>query len=112
LRAGDFLVSDIREWLVQQKYRCSEIGVIYDDKATALKRSATAPGSFLCGSKESLKPPAFPQNGSREHEVTNKRITEDIVIDLGEGDKIVGIEILDASKRVENPRSLEYAVAG
>jgi uncharacterized protein YuzE len=37
----------------------------------------------------------------REHEVINKRITEDIVIDLGEGDKIVGIEILDASKHLD-----------
>jgi uncharacterized protein YuzE len=25
---------------------------------------------------------------------------------------IVGIEILDASKRMENPRSVEYSVAG
>lgn len=33
-------------------------------------------------------------------EVTNKRISEDIVFDLGEGEIIVGIEILDASKHV------------
>jgi len=30
----------------------------------------------------------------------NKRVSEDIVLDLGEGDRIVGIEILDASKRL------------
>jgi uncharacterized protein YuzE len=30
------------------------------------------------------------------HEVINKRVSEDI----GEGDKIVGIEIMDASKRL------------
>jgi uncharacterized protein YuzE len=28
-----------------------------------------------------------------------------------DGNNIVGMEILDASKRIENPRSLEYAVA-
>lgn len=32
------------------------------------------------------------------HQVTNKRISEEIVLDLGEDGKIVGIEILDASK--------------
>lgn len=33
-------------------------------------------------------------------EVINKRVTEDIVLDIGKDDKIVGIEILDASKHV------------
>lgn len=37
---------------------------------------------------------------SEEQEVTNKRITEDIVLDLGSDDKIVGIEIMEASKHV------------
>lgn len=32
--------------------------------------------------------------------VTNIQVTEDIVLDIGDGDKIVGIEILDASKHV------------
>lgn len=32
--------------------------------------------------------------------VTNIQVTEDIVLDMGEGDKLVGIEILDASKHV------------
>jgi uncharacterized protein YuzE len=32
--------------------------------------------------------------------VINKRLSEDIVLDVGEGDIIVGIEILDASKRL------------
>ena len=36
----------------------------------------------------------------RKQDVLNKRITEDIVLDMGEGDRIVGIEILDASKHV------------
>lgn len=38
-------------------------------------------------------------------EVINKRVTEDIILDIGADDKIVGIEILDASKHV-NLKSL------
>ena len=38
-------------------------------------------------------------------EVINKRVTENIVLDIGADDKIVGIEILDASKHV-NLKSL------
>ena len=34
----------------------------------------------------------------RPQEVINKRVSEDIVLDLGEDNRIVGIEILDASK--------------
>jgi len=33
-----------------------------------------------------------------------------VIIDYDKDGNIVGIEILDASKRVENPRSVEYAV--
>lgn len=36
----------------------------------------------------------------RKQQVTNKRIAGDIVLDLGEDDRIVGIEILDASEHV------------
>ncbi len=32
--------------------------------------------------------------------VSNKRVNEDIVLDLGEDGKIVAIEILDASKQI------------
>jgi uncharacterized protein YuzE len=35
-----------------------------------------------------------------------------VIIDYDKDGNIVGIEILEASKRVENPRALEYAVAG
>ena len=35
-----------------------------------------------------------------------------VIIDYDKGGNIVGLEVLEASKRVENPRSLEYAVAG
>lgn len=36
--------------------------------------------------------------------VTNRRITEDIVLDIDGQDKLVGIEILDASKNVNLER--------
>jgi len=36
----------------------------------------------------------------RKQQVMNRRLAEDIVLDVGEDDKIVGIEILDASKRL------------
>jgi uncharacterized protein YuzE len=36
----------------------------------------------------------------RKQDVINKRVSEDIVLDVGENDKIVGIEILDASRHV------------
>lgn len=36
----------------------------------------------------------------RKQPVINKRLAEGIVLDVGEGDRIVGIEILDASKRL------------
>ena len=36
----------------------------------------------------------------RRQEVINRRVSDDIVLDIGEGNKIVGIEILDASKHV------------
>lgn len=35
-----------------------------------------------------------------------------IILDYDKDGNVVGMEILDASKRMENPRSLEYAVAG
>lgn len=35
-----------------------------------------------------------------------------VILDYDVSGNLVCIEILDASKRMENPRSLEYAVAG
>ena len=35
-----------------------------------------------------------------QQDVTNKRVTEEIVLDLGADDKIIGIEIMDASKHI------------
>ena len=37
---------------------------------------------------------------NRKHEVINRRVSEDVVLDIGEEDRIIGIEILDASKHV------------
>jgi uncharacterized protein YuzE len=36
----------------------------------------------------------------RKQDVVNRRVSEDIVLDMGAGDRIVGIEILDASKHI------------
>ncbi len=37
---------------------------------------------------------------SEKQDLINKRVSEDIVLDLGTDDKIVGIEIMDASQHV------------
>jgi uncharacterized protein YuzE len=49
----------------------------------------------------------------RKQQVVNKRLSDDIVLDLGEDDRIVGIEILDASKHLNLERLLpvQYEVA-
>jgi len=49
----------------------------------------------------------------RTQELENRRVSEDIVLDIGESGKIVGIEILDASEYVELDRLLpvEYGLA-
>lgn len=36
----------------------------------------------------------------KKQEVRNRRVSDDIVLDIGENDRIIGIEILDASKHV------------
>ncbi len=49
----------------------------------------------------------------RKQQVVNKRVSEDIVLDLGEDDRIVGIEILDASKHLnlEQLLPVSYEIA-
>ena len=42
----------------------------------------------------------------RKQQVINKRLSEDIVLDIGEDNRIVGIEILDASKHLNLERLL------
>ncbi|MEW6675867.1 MAG: DUF2283 domain-containing protein [Nitrospirota bacterium] len=46
----------------------------------------------------------------RKQDVINRRISEDIVLDVGEGDRIIGIEILDASKHIALREALAYKV--
>lgn len=35
-----------------------------------------------------------------------------IILDFDKNGNVVGLEVLDASQRMENPRAVEYAVAG
>lgn len=42
----------------------------------------------------------------RKQDVVNRRVSEDIVLDIGEGGRIIGIEILDASKHITLERLL------
>ena len=46
----------------------------------------------------------------RAQEVLNRRISEDVVLDLGEGQRIVGIEILNASRKVDLTQLLPVQV--
>jgi uncharacterized protein YuzE len=42
----------------------------------------------------------------RKQDVINRRVSDDVVLDIGEADKIIGIEILDASKHITLERLL------
>ena len=42
----------------------------------------------------------------RKQQVINKRVSEDIMLDVGEDDRIVGIEIIDASRHLNLERLL------
>ena len=46
----------------------------------------------------------------QKQQVVNRRLSDDVVLDIGEGDRIVGIEILDASKHlnIENLLPVKY----
>ena len=37
----------------------------------------------------------------QKHTLTNRRVNEDVVFDIDEKGKIIGIEIIDASKNIE-----------
>ncbi|MBI5789767.1 MAG: DUF2283 domain-containing protein [Candidatus Schekmanbacteria bacterium] len=49
----------------------------------------------------------------KKQELINKRLTDEIVLDIGTDDKVVGIEILDASKHINLKELLpvNYVVA-
>jgi len=42
----------------------------------------------------------------RKQDVINKRVSEDVVLDIGKEDKIIGIEIVDASRHIALERLL------
>ena len=42
----------------------------------------------------------------RQQQVVNKRLSEDIVVDIGEDERIVGIEFIDASRHLNLERLL------
>jgi len=50
----------------------------------------------------------------RKQDVVNRRVSEDVVLDIGEEDRIIGIEIMDASRHIALDRLLpiKYDVSG
>jgi len=42
----------------------------------------------------------------RKQDVMNRRVSEDIVLDIGQNERVIGIEIIDASKHVNLERLL------
>ena len=48
----------------------------------------------------------------RKQDVINRRVSDDIVLDIGKDERVIGIEILDASKHVAMERlfPVEYEV--
>jgi len=42
----------------------------------------------------------------RKQDVINRRVSEDVVLDIGKEDKIIGIEIVDASRHIALERLL------
>lgn len=49
----------------------------------------------------------------RKQDIVNKRVSEDVVVDVGENGKIIGIEIMDASPHVALDKLLpvKYKIA-
>jgi uncharacterized protein YuzE len=42
----------------------------------------------------------------RKQDVVNRRVSEDVVLDIGEEGRIIGIEIMDASRHISLDRLL------
>lgn len=70
--------------LERAEERGGEMNIIYNDKTDLL----------------------YIRLDDRRQEVINRRVSEDIVLDVGENEKVIGIEILDASKHVNLERLL------
>lgn len=58
---------------------------------------------ILCHAKTDL---LYIRLGDQKQELVNRRLSEDIVLDIGEDDRIVGIEVLDASRHLNLDRLL------
>ena len=50
----------------------------------------------------------------QQQQVINKRVSESVVLDLGKDNRIVGIEILDASRNLnlQTPLPVSYSLSG
>ena len=50
----------------------------------------------------------------KKQEIINKKISDDVVLDMGEGERIVGLEILNASKNLslQNLLPIKYEMSG
>ncbi len=48
-----------------------------------------------------------------KQDVINKRVSDDVVLDVGDGDRIVGIEIIDASSHLnlKNILPVEFKIS-
>lgn len=75
--------NEIRCMYFMESGRC-EMNIVYNDKMDLL----------------------YIRLDDKKQDVINRRVSEDIVLDIGENDRIVGIEILDASKHVSLDRLL------
>ena len=57
--------------------------------------------NILCNDKTDI---LYIRLDDRKQSVVNRRVSEGIVLDVGENERVVGIEIVDASKHVNLER--------
>ena len=82
----------------------------------ATKKPLVAPASRRCDKKKSLKVNYDPKRGVRcllFSNVPNAESDEDklgVIIDYDKDGNVVGMEILSASKQVDNPQAEDYAM--
>lgn len=90
--------------------RAEERGPDAQDIEDVLRTGTDVPAKGSRRAKAKVYP--FGRLDDRQQPVMNERVSEDIVLDIGEGGRIVGIEILDASHRVNLERLLPVEYAG
>ncbi len=83
--------SEIRDVLTNIENGASKMQIFYDERSDLL----------------------YLRLDDQAQDVINQRVSDNIVLDVGKGEQIVGIEILDASKHLKLERLLpiEYQVA-